>query len=100
MTRLISSVNFANQINSHFYLEYFRGIPTNNNAEGYNSRLANKKTVGKHPNVYLLSNKIWKELREANDDAISILAGTGVKYLKKSKFKKTKKRREGKSNIE
>ena len=56
--------------------------------------------MGKHPNVYLLSNKIWKELREANDDAISILAGTGVKYLKKSKFKKTKKRREGKSNIE
>ena len=54
--------NFLNQM-SKFQ-------PINNYAEGYNSRLAHKKKLGDHPNVYLFASVVKEELEEGEDDAL------------------------------
>ena len=46
--------------------------------EGYNSKLRHKKTLGLHPNVYLLASVIKDELGEAHDDGDSASFGIEV----------------------
>ena len=46
-----------------------KGQTTNNHSEGYNFRLGNKKTIGKHPNFFQFIQTIILELGISHDDA-------------------------------
>ena len=47
-----------------------RGITTNNHSEGYNNRLGNNRTIGKHPNCYRWAETVREELRNSENEAI------------------------------
>ena len=49
-----------------------KGISTNNHAEGYNSKLAKKKKIGKSPNPYVLAKALKEELLEGESDSKNI----------------------------
>ena len=49
-----------------------KGISTNNHAEGYNSKLAKKKKIGKGPNPYVLAKALKEELLEGESDSKNI----------------------------
>ena len=66
---------------------------TNNNAEGYNSALASKKVLGKHPNPYTLVSTIKDELRIAYDTALSEIMAKSKKKIS-YKYKKIRERQD------
>ena len=56
-----------------------KGQTTNNHSEGYNFRLGNKKTIGKHPNFYQFVQTIKLELGISHDEATASVAGNAKK---------------------
>ena len=46
-------------------------VETNDQAEGYNFKLKNKKRISKHPDPYVLVDVFKQEFSESLDDAIS-----------------------------
>ena len=71
------------------------GETTNNHSEGYNSRLASKKVISKHPNVYKFVEAIIKELENSLNDAMMAKAGNvNAKQGKRSKQESLIKKRE------
>ena len=48
-----------------------KGVSTNNNAEGYNSKLGAKKQLSKHPNPYTLVEEIKNQLSETSDTVVA-----------------------------
>lgn len=62
-------------------------VSTNNNSEGYNSKLGNK--LKQHPNFYALCGELKNELETSQLDTLA--AKTGNKNIKKNKEKKTLK---------
>ena len=59
-------------------------VSTNNNSEGYNSKLGNK--LKQHPNFYALCGELKNELETSQLDTLA--AKTGNKNIKKNKEKK------------
>ena len=70
-----------------------QGQTTNNHSEGYNFRLGNKKTIGKHPNFFQWVETIKLELGISHDEATASVAGNANKKCRK-KFLKNMKIRE------
>ena len=48
-----------------------KGVSTNNNAEGYNSKLGAKKQLSKHPNPYTLVEEIKNQLSGTSDTVVA-----------------------------
>ena len=67
---------------------FHRGITHNNVSEGYNSRLANHRDIGKHPNPYVLTNHLKRQLQHGVDEALCSAVGNPNKRAKNPKFLK------------
>ena len=63
-----------------------KGQTTNNHSEGYNFRLGNKKTIGKHPNFFQFVQTIILELGISHDDATASVVGNANKRASRKKF--------------
>ena len=69
------------------------GHRTNNICEGFNYKLGAKKSLSKHPNVYVLISALKDELIVAADNAICELFGKSTKRPKKA-YQKNRERQE------
>ena len=62
-------------------------------AEGYNSKINNRKEIGSHPNPYLLCSYIKGQLHFGERSAKACAAGTNSKKCKNLKFQRLKTRK-------
>ena len=69
-------------------------VTTNNHSEGYNFRLGNKKTIGKHPNFFQFVQTIILELGISHDDATASVVGNANKRASRKKFLRNMELRE------
>ena len=82
-----------------------KGVSTNNNAEGYNSKLGAKKQLSKHPNPYTLVEEIKNQLSETSDTVVAETTNNKKRGVNKN-YETLREARKGlmkelsKSNIE